>query len=92
MEYLPLGDLHLLLTTFQEREEYCLYDVYFLRVIPECVIYHILFSCLSGLEFIHKNHIIHQDIKPHNILISEDGDVKICDFGISKVKIHSVRL
>lgn len=55
------------------------------------MIYHILFSCLSGLQIIHKNHIIHQDIKPHNILISKDGGIKICDFGISRVIAYCMR-
>lgn len=38
----------------------------------------------SALSFAHKNHIIHRDIKPHNILIAEDGTAKITDFGIAK--------
>ena len=37
-----------------------------------------------GLEAAHKNHIIHRDIKPQNIIISRDGKVKVTDFGIAK--------
>ena len=37
-----------------------------------------------GLEAAHKNHIIHRDIKPQNIIISREGKVKVTDFGIAK--------
>lgn len=37
-----------------------------------------------GLEAAHHNGIIHRDIKPHNIIISKEGKVKVTDFGIAK--------
>lgn len=39
----------------------------------------------------HSNlHVIHRDVKPSNILISRNGDVKMCDFGISGYLVDSV--
>lgn len=37
----------------------------------------------SAISHAHHNHIIHRDIKPHNILIDNNGNVKITDFGIA---------
>ncbi|MBR0600218.1 Stk1 family PASTA domain-containing Ser/Thr kinase [Sinanaerobacter chloroacetimidivorans] len=37
-----------------------------------------------ALSFAHKNHIIHRDVKPDNILITREGTAKITDFGIAK--------
>ena len=39
----------------------------------------------SGIEEAHKHHIIHRDIKPQNIIISNDGKVKVTDFGIARM-------
>jgi eukaryotic-like serine/threonine-protein kinase len=37
----------------------------------------------SAISHAHQNHIIHRDIKPHNILLDHSGNVKITDFGIA---------
>ncbi|MDP6117778.1 MAG: FHA domain-containing serine/threonine-protein kinase [Planctomycetota bacterium] len=42
----------------------------------------VLRQSLVGLDYIHKQEIIHNDVKPSNILVGEDGTVKLVDFGI----------
>lgn len=44
----------------------------------------ILYQIALGLFHAHSKKVVHRDIKPHNILISNDGEVKLTDFGIAK--------
>ena len=43
----------------------------------------ILYEVCRALKFAHDRHVIHRDIKPGNILISNQGEVKLADFGIA---------
>ena len=43
----------------------------------------------QALDVAHRNNIIHRDVKPHNIIITEDGIAKVTDFGIAKAVSNS---
>lgn len=44
----------------------------------------ILFQCAKALDYAHRRGVIHRDIKATNIMLTSDGRVKLCDFGIAQ--------
>ncbi|KAL5981569.1 hypothetical protein ACLOJK_015631 [Asimina triloba] len=71
MEYLNGGDLYSLL-----RKVGCLEEDVARIYIAELVL---------ALEYLHSLGIVHRDLKPDNILVAQDGHIKLTDFGLSKV-------
>ncbi|KAG0149916.1 hypothetical protein CROQUDRAFT_652877 [Cronartium quercuum f. sp. fusiforme G11] len=47
-------------------------------------------SVLAGLTYLHTRKIIHRDIKPSNILVTREGQIKLCDLGVSGELIGSL--
>lgn len=47
---------------------------------------------LSGVDFLHCNRVMHRDLKPQNILVSNDLKIKIADFGLSKIFDFDMKL
>jgi mitogen-activated protein kinase kinase len=45
---------------------------------------------LKGLDYLHERRIIHRDIKPSNIVLTKQGVVKLCDFGVSGELVDSI--
>lgn len=45
-----------------------------------------LFQLLRGLSYCHKRRVLHRDVKPQNLLISEVGELKLADFGLARAK------
>lgn len=44
----------------------------------------ILYNLLCSIKFMHSANIIHRDIKPSNILVNEQCQIRICDFGLAR--------
>ncbi|KAG1462262.1 hypothetical protein G6F46_000376 [Rhizopus delemar] len=53
------------------------------REIPEQVVWKIFYETVIGINDIHKENVVHLDLKPSNILIDNYGFIKIADFGVS---------
>ncbi|MGD8840556.1 MAG: serine/threonine-protein kinase [Gammaproteobacteria bacterium] len=47
----------------------------------------VIYQCAKGLDYVHREGIIHRDLKPGNIMLSNDGHVKIMDFSIAHVDV-----
>lgn len=62
-----------------------LYDYVKLNSVDDKDIFYILNEILLGLQFLHNNNIIHCDIKLDNVMITNDKQIKIIDFDMSKI-------
>jgi len=53
--------------------------------LTENMIRYVCHEMCQALEFIHKHHVIHRDLKAGNVLLTQEGDVKLGQFSIVKV-------
>jgi serine/threonine protein kinase len=55
------------------------------RKLKEEVAKFLFHQIITGVRYINSKNVLHRDIKLDNILLTSSGDVKICDFGVSKL-------
>ncbi|HKW08591.1 MAG TPA: serine/threonine-protein kinase [Candidatus Dormibacteraeota bacterium] len=55
------------------------------RELPPPQVFAVMHGVLSALDYAHRHSIVHRDVKPENVLISDDGEVKVSDFGIARL-------
>ena len=60
-------------------------------LLPVDQVLDIVAQVASGLSYAHEHGIVHRDVKPSNIMVIRDGQVKITDFGIARMSSSSVR-
>src|SRR5215472_10180905 len=48
-------------------------------------VFAVMHGVLQALDYAHRHAIVHRDVKPENVLISDDGIVKVADFGIARL-------
>jgi serine/threonine protein kinase len=56
-------------------------------VFPETMAKFYTAEVTLALEYLHKNGITHRDLKPDNILLDEQGHIKLTDFGLSRISV-----
>ncbi|KAL0240806.1 hypothetical protein GEMRC1_006042 [Eukaryota sp. GEM-RC1] len=75
MEYVSGGDLYSLLNNVGR--------------LPEDTAKYYVAEVILSLEYLHAVGIVHRDVKPDNLLVSEDGHIKMIDFGLSHYGIET---
>ena len=55
------------------------------NTVPSLQVKCYMHQLLSGLEHCHKRHVLHRDIKGSNLLIDNEGTLKIADFGLASI-------
>jgi len=72
MEYVPGA---------RTLDEFCTPE----RLLPVEDVVDIVIKCASALDYAHRRGVVHRDVKPRNILLTDDRAVKVGDFGIALV-------
>ena len=81
MEFCEGGDLMQLIEKQKKKEH-----------LKESIVIDFFHQMTKGTAYIHEKKILHRDLKPSNIFISSDQHLKIGDFGIAKLRSHTISM
>lgn len=59
-------------------------DVYSGQPLTDAHFQSFIYQILCGLKYIHSANVLHRDLKPGNLLVNADCELKICDFGLAR--------
>ncbi|ODA80600.1 hypothetical protein RJ55_03559 [Drechmeria coniospora] len=78
----PLEDIYFVTELLSAN----LYRLITSRPLEKQFIQYFLYQIMRGLKYLHSAGIVHRDLKSNNILVNENCDLKICDFGLARVQ------
>jgi serine/threonine protein kinase len=81
-DHTTLNSIYFVMDYYKGNLESLLYD--FDKAISKKEALILSYNLLCAVKYLHSANIMHRDLKPDNILLTEDMQVKICDFGLSR--------
>jgi serine/threonine protein kinase len=88
LEYMKMGDFINVLKSRDKEANSEIHDpsnADAFTPLNDMEVWNVFRQLVSGIRYLHYQNVVHGDIKPQNLLLGEDGLVKIADFGISQM-------
>ena len=87
------------LSGYKQSDNFIFQDLYLVQTLMECDLYKLLrsqklsddhvcyftYQILRGVKYIHSSNVLHRDLKPPNLLLNSNCDLRICDFGLARI-------